>query len=70
MLTNAPFSALYYMFYKQLQTRLTKVDISSLIDMAVVYANPSLLSMLLTRHAPTLDAQEDHRFLKSDGCLC
>jgi len=27
VLTNAPFSALYYMFYKQLQTRLTKVDI-------------------------------------------
>ena len=25
VLTNAPFSALYYMFYKQLQTRLTKV---------------------------------------------
>ena len=25
VLTNAPFSALYYMFYKQLQTRLSKV---------------------------------------------
>ena len=27
VLTNAPFSALYYMFYKQLQTRLTKVKL-------------------------------------------
>lgn len=25
LLTNAPFSALYYMFYKELQTRLTRV---------------------------------------------
>jgi len=36
VLTNAPFSALYYMFYKQLQTRLTKVDIWSLMNMAVL----------------------------------
>ena len=25
VLTNAPFSALYYMFYRQMQTRLSKV---------------------------------------------
>jgi hypothetical protein len=29
VLTNAPFSALYYMFYKQLQSRLSKVIASA-----------------------------------------